>query len=165
MERGRGQHYLKWCLKQSKGIKLLKPSENLARAYLGKSRNALKAMKVNAEAEIIDWAVSASYYAKYFAVYALFWKLGVKCEIHECTIALFEYLFRGKVSDDLIKELRESKESRIEAQYYTTKISVDLDKVTEQTTAFVLKIEELIDSLDQSTVAGLQNELRKLSGR
>lgn len=150
MERGRGQHYLKWCLKQSKGIKLLKPSENLARAYLGKSRNALKAMKVNAEAEIIDWAVSASYYAKYFAVYALFWKLGVKCEIHECTIALFEYLFRGKVSDDLIKELR---------------VSVDLDKVTEQTTAFVLKIEELIDSLDQSTVAGLQNELRKLSGR
>lgn len=107
-------------------------------------------MKVNAEAEIIDWAVSASYYAKYFAVYALFWKLGVKCEIHECTIALFEYLFRGKVSDDLIKELR---------------VSVDLDKVTEQTTAFVLKIEELIDSLDQSTVAGLQNELRKLSGR
>lgn len=165
MESGRGRSYLKWCLKQNNGIKLLKPSENLARAYLGKSRNALKSMRVNVEAEIIDWAVSASYYAKYFAVYALFWKLGVKCEIHECTIALFEYLFRGKISDDLIKELRESKESRIEAQYYTTKITVDYGMITRQTTAFVLKIEELIDSLDQSAVAELQSKLREIEGR
>jgi uncharacterized protein (UPF0332 family) len=64
----------------------------LVKAYLEKSRNALKSMEVNAQASIIEWAVSASYYAKYFAVYVLLSKVGVKCEIHDCTITLFEYL-------------------------------------------------------------------------
>ena len=82
--------------------------------------------------------------------------------MHNCIV---DYLFRGKVPDDLISELKESKESRIEAQYYTAEIKVDTSKITRQTTAFVLKIEELIDSLDQSAVAELQNKLRGLSGR
>jgi uncharacterized protein (UPF0332 family) len=73
--------HLKWCLKQNKGIKIVKPSENLTTAYLRKSRNALKSMEVNAEADITEWAISASYYAKYFAVYALLAKIGAKSEI------------------------------------------------------------------------------------
>lgn len=70
-------------MKQEKGIKLAKPSGTLQKAYLEKSRNALKAMDVNAKAEIIECAVSASYYAKYFAVYSLLSKIGIKCEIHD----------------------------------------------------------------------------------
>jgi hypothetical protein len=57
-------------LKQSKGIRIVKPSENLVRAYSAKSRNTLKSMEINANAGLDDWAVSTSYYAKYLAVYA-----------------------------------------------------------------------------------------------
>jgi len=106
------RRYLRWCLKQSKGIRLVEPSENLANAYLRKSRNALKSMELNAQADIAEWSVSASYYAKYFVIYALLSKIGVKCEIHDCTIKLFEYLFRDSVSSELIRELRRSKEHR-----------------------------------------------------
>jgi len=94
--------YLKWCLEQSRGIRQVKPSENLVKAYLEKSRNALKSMDVNAKAGITEWAVAASYYAKYFAVYALLAKIGVKCEIHDCTIALFDYLFSSNVPRQLV---------------------------------------------------------------
>ncbi len=69
---------MKWCLKQSKGIRLTKPSENLLKAYMQKTRNALKSMEVNVKAGIVEWAVSASYYARYFAVYALLSKIGFK---------------------------------------------------------------------------------------
>jgi uncharacterized protein (UPF0332 family) len=71
------KRYLKWCLNQSKGIRIVRPSDNLLKAYLRKARNALKSMEVNAEVGIIEWAVSASYYAKYFSVYALLSKIGV----------------------------------------------------------------------------------------
>jgi len=77
---------IEWCLKQRKGIRLVKPSENLVKAYLEKSRNALRSMEVNAREGIQEWAVSASYYAKYFVVYALLSKIGARCEIHDCTI-------------------------------------------------------------------------------
>jgi len=63
--------HLKWCAEQRRGIRLTKPSENLVKAYLEKSRNAIRSMEVNAREGITEWAVSAGYYAKYFAAYAL----------------------------------------------------------------------------------------------
>ncbi|MGQ9718232.1 MAG: hypothetical protein ACUVWK_00020 [Nitrososphaerales archaeon] len=48
------RRYLIWCFKQSKGIRLVKPSENIVRAYLEKSKNALKSMEVNAKAGITE---------------------------------------------------------------------------------------------------------------
>src|SRR4030065_2127637 len=147
------KRYLNWCLKQSKGIRLVKPSDNLVKAYLEKSRNALKSMESNAQANIVEWAVSASYYAKYFAVYALLSKIGVKCEIHDCTITLFEYLFCDTVSSEIIKDLRNSKEDRVETQYYTQEIHVDLEQIIKKTKKFMLEIDSIIDGLNSEKIA------------
>jgi uncharacterized protein (UPF0332 family) len=152
-----------WCLKQTKGIRLVQPSANLVKAYLEKSRNALKSMEVNAQASIIEWAVSASYYAKYFAVYALLSKVGVKCEIHDCTITLFEYLFSDAAPAEIIKDLRNSKEDRVETQYYTHEIRVDLEQVMLSAKRFVLEIEKVLDGLDSERIAELQKRLSALT--
>jgi|GEM_PF-364989 len=157
------KRYLIWCLKQSKGIGLVKPSENLVKAYLRKSRNAMKSMEVNAGVGITEWAVSASYYAKYFTVYALLQKIGIKCEIHDCTIALFDHLFHDSIPKPMIQELRRSKEDRIETQYYTQEIKMDLKQVMNETKNFVLEIERIIDGLNAERTALLQKQLRELS--
>ncbi len=149
-------------VRQRKGITLVKPSENLAKAYLGKSRNALKSMGINAKEGIVEWAMSASYYARYFVIYGLLAKIGVKCEIHDCTIALFEFLFGNTVSTHLIQELRDSKRDRVEAQYYPVAMKVDLDKVMSETRTFVLEIERILDGLNSQEILRLQRELRKL---
>jgi uncharacterized protein (UPF0332 family) len=153
------KRHLIWCLKQSKGIRLVKPSDNLVNAYLEKSRNALKSMEVNAQASIIEWGISASYYAKYFAVYALLSKIGIKCEIHDCTITLFEYLFSNDASAEIINDLRNSKEDRVETQYYTHEIKVDLEQVIQKTKRFVLEIEKVLDDLDSEKIGELQKRL------
>ena len=157
------KRYLNWCLKQSKGIRIVKPSDNLVKAYLEKSRNALKSMEINAQASLVEWAVSASYYAKYFAVYALLSKIGVKCEIHDCTITLFEHLFCDSVPRKIIKDLRNSKEDRVETQYYTHEISVDLEQVKKKTKKFVLEIENVIDGLNSEKIEELQKRLKVLT--
>lgn len=135
---------------------------NLVRAYLKKSRNALKAMEVNSQAGLTEWAVSASYYAKYFAVYSLLSKIGVKCEIHDCTIAVFEYLFSDRISPDIIKDLRNSKFDRVEAQYYTEELTVDLEEVLEKTKRFVLEIEKVLDSLSPVEVEKMIAKTKKM---
>lgn len=156
------RRYLKWCLNQSKGIRIVKPSDNLLKAYLQKTRNARRSMEINAKADITEWVVSASYYAKYFAVYALLQKIGVKCEIHDCTITLFEYLFGDSVSPKIIQELRQSKEYRIEFQYYTQEIEVDLNQLMDETKNFVLEVEKIIDNLNPERITQLQNHLKEL---
>lgn len=154
---------LNWCLKQPKGIRLVTPSENLAKAYHKKAENALKSMEINTQAGLTDWAVSASYYAKYFAVYSLLSKIGVKSEIHDCTITLFEHLFCDSVSSELLKDLRSSKEDRVEMQYYTQEIQVDLKQTIKKTKKFVLEIEKLIDGLNTEKITELQKKLKNLT--
>jgi uncharacterized protein (UPF0332 family) len=151
---------LDWCLKQSKGIRIVAPSDNLVKAYREKSKNALKSMEINAQAGLVEWAVSASYYAKYFAVYSLLSKIGVKCEIHDCTITLFEYLFCDSIPKEVIKDLRESKADRVEMQYYTQQISVNLEQVIKGTKKFVLEIENVADGLNSERIAELQKRLK-----
>jgi uncharacterized protein (UPF0332 family) len=157
------KRYLKWCLKQNKGIRIIKSSENLVRAYHEKSRNALKSMEINAEVGITEWAVSTSYYSKYFAVYALLAKIGAKCEIHDCTIALFDYLFSDSIPEEVIKELKRSKEDRVEMQYYTREINVDLEQLMKKAKKFVLDIEKIIDSLNSERIMALQKKLENLT--
>jgi uncharacterized protein (UPF0332 family) len=157
------REFLAWCLRQGKGVRITEPSENLAVAYVKKSRNALRSMEVNLKAGIYEWAVSASYYAKYFIVYALLQNIGVKCEIHDCTITLFSYLFGDQVPSELIVQLRESKDERIEAQYYTRETSVNMDAMIENTQGFMLKIEELMDGLNPEKVLLLQKKLREVA--
>ncbi|MBI3842781.1 MAG: hypothetical protein HY295_06550 [Thaumarchaeota archaeon] len=154
------KQHLKWCAKQSKGIKIVSESINLQKAYLKKSENAIKSMDANATAGIDEWVVSTSYYAKYFVIYALLSRIGVKCEIHDCTLAVFEYLFSGEIPTTFIQNLQQSKDDRVDAQYYTGAIKINPSKLIADTKAFVLKIQEIIDKLTQSKITALQSKLR-----
>src|SRR3990167_4347121 len=74
---------IKWCLNQKGGISLLDPNSNLSEAYIKKAEEALESMRIN---KIRDWKISTAYYTMYFSLYAILMKIGVKCEIHSCTI-------------------------------------------------------------------------------
>ncbi len=152
--------YLEWCVKQKKGIKLVRESENLRKAYVKKSQEALRSMEVNAKAKIDEWAISASYYAKYFAIYALLSRIGIKCEIHDCTIALFIYLFGSDVDVQFLQDLRQAKKDRVEAQYYTSTVKINAKELISKTKEFVLEIEEIIDGIDSVRISKIRKELK-----
>ncbi|MEM5811662.1 MAG: HEPN domain-containing protein [Candidatus Aenigmatarchaeota archaeon] len=151
---------LRWCLKQRKGIKLVKPSDNLCRAFFSKAKLALKSTIVNAKAGLIDWAISASYYAKYFSVYAILSKIGIKSEIHDCTLEVFNFLFSEKIKQELIEDIITSKEERIEAQYYTqVKTIKDLNKLIENTRSFINELEELAENISEEDIESMRGKL------
>jgi len=79
-------------------------------------------------------------------LYALLQKAGIKSEIHECSIALMEFFDFSKEDIGFIKRL---KDKRIDAQYYTRKISsVEESKVKD----FVLKSKEIEHKADFSKI-------------
>ena len=73
-----------WCVRKKGGLSLIEPNPDLAEAYIRKAEEALESMRVNV---IKDWKISTAYYTLYFSLYALLMKIGIKCEIHSCTIA------------------------------------------------------------------------------
>ena len=76
---------ISWCKKQNKGIELVEPNDNLSEAYLKEANDTLKEIQEGAK-----WSTIMGYYACYNALYAILMKVGVKCEIHDCTIELMK---------------------------------------------------------------------------
>jgi len=69
----------------------------------------------------VEWTVTTAYYARYFSLYALLMKLGIKSEIHDCSIAVAKLLARNKIlTETLVNDISEAKEARVGVQYYVT---------------------------------------------
>lgn len=153
-----------WCFKQKKGIKLVKPNENLCNAYLKKSNNALKSMYLNMGSKLYEWAVESAYYARYYSIYALLQKIGIKSEIHDCSIMLIKYLFQNKISLKLTEELEKAKEQRIDLVYYTDKNipEKEIEDNTNSVSNFLLEIEKIISELQLEEINSLRKNLNKI---
>ena len=155
---------IKWCLKQKKGIKIISPNENISQSYFDKANDSLSVMLVSPSNE---WKIITAYYSCYNAFYALLQKVGIKSEIHDCTINLMHFLF---VEEDLIKEqfyteLVSAKDLRIETQYYFAE-EIDLTKLKEDSEtarSFVLNIVEVIENISENQIAIIRNKLNSLT--
>ncbi len=128
-------------MKKKKGIKLIQPNDNLFEEYIQTAEETLDILKIIKGKSKI-WLATTKYYCEYFAVYALFMKLGIKCEIHDCTIAVC-HLLEGLniIPDGYSKILEEDKQLRIDNQYYLKNKDVPLDynKVVE----FVINLKNI----------------------
>jgi len=80
---------IQWCLKKERGISLIRPNENLAKSYVATAKEAAEVMRTLQE-KSMAWAMSACYYSMYYSLYAIMMKLGVKSEIHSCTMPFSE---------------------------------------------------------------------------
>jgi uncharacterized protein (UPF0332 family) len=131
---------LKWCTKQSKGIRIIEPSEIIAKDYLRKADESL-AMMVNSPSN--EWKAVGAYYAAYEALYALLQKTGIKCEIHDCSLEMMKIF---DFTDEEAKFVHFLKKQRIDAQYYVDRkyVVAQEDKVKE----FVLKCKEKIETIN-----------------
>ncbi len=152
-----------WCWKQKRGIKLEEPNDNLCKAYIKKAKSALNMLDSAIEKDEIDWIATTAYYSRYFVLYALLQKCGIKSEIHDCTISLMHFLFveDNFIDKELYAELLLAKDLRVDTQYYVTE-QIDKEKLkSDSATArnFVLKMEELIENVTENQIKTTRKKL------
>ena len=149
---------LSWCKKQKWGIKLIKPNDNLSKEYFSSSEETLVILKeIGGKSNM--WLSTTKYYCEYFAVYSVLMKLGIKCEMHECTISLVKVLEeKGLFKKGTWKTLEKDKELRIDNQYYLKNKKVDFsyDLLLE----FTLEIKDILMSLTEERVKEIRKELK-----
>ena len=145
----------KYCFIKSRGLRIINPNENLARVYTRKSKSALNMLNSAIEKKEYEWILDTSYYAKYFIVYALFMKAGIKSEIHDCTIFALKSLFVEQeiVDEEIYEEIEKSKELRVDALYYDKDFGKE--KIMERAVAapeFCLKVESVLDKITKEDI-------------
>ena len=149
------------CVKRNGGLKLVEPNQNLAQVYLRKSRSALNMLNSALEKHENEWVLDTSYYARYFAVYALFMQAGLKSEIHDCTILGFKRLFSGLIDPALHLELEESREMRVKAIYYDESFGNEaIIKMAKNAPRFCLRMEQVLRGLTDAQIDALRGKFR-----
>jgi len=142
------------------------PNSDLADVYLNKSRSALNMLSSAIEKNELDWMLDTSYYAKYFAVYSLFMKAGIKSEIHDCTIAILNSVFvkQSIISQELASELKKSKELRVESLYYDKELGKEeISFHAEKAPDYHLELKSVIERLTEKKIALIREEFRRLT--
>lgn len=134
---------IKWCLNQKKGIELIEPNENLSKQYFKEATETLQEISGSGS----KWEVIMAYYACYHALYGILMKVGIKCEIHDCTIELMKILDQFTENDYLF--LTALKEQRIRAQYYLKQEKLkDLVAVKK----FILNCREIAENINIAVI-------------
>ncbi len=156
---------LKWCFKQKDGIKLIEPNDNLAQSYLKLAEKALGTMNRERNFNLM-FAISACYYSMYYSLYVILMKLGVKCEIHSCTIEFMKSLLTDFYSKQDVKTIKKAFDARIIAQYYVDRVvpKEDSDFILRQAPLFFNKSREIlakINEKDTEKIKGILSELLK----
>ncbi len=85
-------------------------------------------------------------------------KLGIKCEIHDCTIEIIKFLEKEKiVKNNLSDILEKDKQLRIDNQYYLKNLEVKID--LQKLTNFLLIIKTALEKLNQNKIEEIRNKL------
>ena len=151
-----------WCLHQRKGIELIEPSDNLRRAYLIKADETLEVLRGT---RIREWELTTAYYAMYHGLYSILMKIGVKCEIHTCTIEFTKkFLKKHFTTEDFIL-LDKAFRARNDAQYYVNREVTDEDYqlILKKAPAFLVKCKNTI--ITQKETNEIRARLRKMQSQ
>ncbi len=154
-----------FCFKKAGGLKLVNPNEILAEVYKKKSRSALNMLESAKEKQEDEWILDTSYYAKYFMIYALFMKFGIKSEIHDCTIFALNSLFvEEKIIDkNIYEELERSKNLRVGALYYDKDFGrEEILKRAKTASEFCLKVESILDKVTKEDIEKVRKKFNIL---
>ncbi|MEW6222503.1 MAG: HEPN domain-containing protein [Candidatus Hadarchaeota archaeon] len=135
---------------------MIEPNANLANAYIKKAEEALESMRVNV---IKDWKISTAYYTLYFSLYALLMKIGVKCEIHSCTIEFARRFLNEYFNEEELEFTKDSLRARIDSQYYVDRTVPDAqyDEIVKNAPEFLVKCKSILSKLNEKKI----NEIRK----
>ena len=151
---------IKWCKKQKNGLTLISPNDNLSREYMKSAEETLLLLN-DLKDKSRMWLATTKYYCEYFAVYSLFMKLGIKCEIHECTISMGGILEKEGVLPNGTHDLLENdKNLRIDNQYYLKNKKVDLDY--DSMLKFILEMKNIMNKLTYEKINNIRKKIRAL---
>jgi uncharacterized protein (UPF0332 family) len=151
---------LKWCCKQKDGIKLIEPNDNLAKGYLKMAEDSIGTMNRERKYNLM-FAISACYYSMYYSLYAVCMKIGIKCEIHSCTIEIMKTILTKFYSIEDLKTIKKAFDVRNIAQYHVDKIILkeDSDYIMEKAPFFINKSKDILTKINEEDVDEIRGKI------
>lgn len=154
---------LKWCCGRKEGIKLIEPNDNLSEGYIQMAENAIGTM--NREKTLnSQFAISACYYSMYYSLYSVLMKIGIKSEIHTCTLEFMKKLLSDFYSTEDYKLINKAFDVRQTSQYYVNKIIAkeDIDFIISKAQYFLSKSKDILSKINEKNISEIRKIVKEL---
>ena len=115
---------IKWCAKQNTGIKIIQQNANMSNSYIKMAEESITVLAGVAMSKI--WTATTAYYIFYYSLYSLMLRIGVKCEIHSCSLEFMKRFLKDFYNDKDMGMIEKAFKARIDLQYYADR---DVDDV------------------------------------
>ena len=131
----------------------------MCESYLKKSDSHLSSASLLLENGRLEEAVSMAYYSMYFALIALLFRAGIKCENHAASIMLLEEVFGIGNAD-----ISAAKDERISKQYYVDvpATRADVESLLRAAEGFNRMLFDVIARLTLGDIERSREKLRSL---
>ena len=151
---------IKWCAAQKHGIMLIAPNSHMADSYLHMAEESLSVLQVITESRI--WIATTAYYIFYYSLYALMLRIGVKCEIHACSLEFMKQYLAKLYTQEDAEMIAQAFSARIDLQYYTDRAvdEVIIAAVKRYCKIFFIKTKDLHAKITEKQVQEIRNALQ-----
>lgn len=111
----------------------------------------------------LQFAISACYYSMYYSLYAILMKIGIKCEIHSCTLEFMQKLLTDFYSQEDIDLIKTAFKTRNTSQYYVDKIisKQDIGLIFSKAQTFLDKSKDILSKINEQNIKDIKAELEK----
>jgi len=141
---------LEWCCIQKNGIKLITPNEILGQSYLDTAETDL----IGLESGTFRIQNSSAFNACYNSFYAILQKIGIKCELHDCTFEFFNLV--SGFSQEQVELMSILSKNNIEIEQGIKKAKqVNPEPVEE----FVRTAKQVFESLSSNDIRLIRQEI------
>jgi len=151
---------IEWCLNQGKGIKLVEPNKNISDSYLKMAEESIRTLTNIKESRL--WSATASYYIFYYSLYSLMVYIGIKCEIHNCTLKFMETFLKDFYNERDMEMIQKAFSVRTDLQYYTNRpvSEKDLEDVKKYCKEFYIKTKDIISKITETQIESIRKKLK-----
>jgi uncharacterized protein (UPF0332 family) len=151
---------IEWCLKQKNGIETIEPNSNMADSYIKMAEESITAL--NAVKQSRMWTAVTSYYIFYQSLYALMLKIGVKCEIHSCSLEFMKQFLTEFYNEEDIDKIKKAFDARNDLQYYADRPVDDktIEDASKYCKQFYVKTKDVIAKITEAQVLAIRQKLK-----
>ena len=154
---------IKWCMGNKDGIRLIEPDEKRSDSYVKMAEESIYSLKGVERSSI--WTATMTYYIFYYSLYSLMMRIGVKCEIHSCSLEFIKQCLAEFYSSRDIEMIEKAFEARTNVQYYADR-PVDaksIEKAKQYCTTFFTKTQDILSSIKEDDLTKIRKKLKSLS--
>ena len=151
---------IKWCSEVKSGLELIEQNDNMSESYLRMAKESLDTIKKVSESRI--WRASTCYYTMYYSLYSLMMKVGVKCEIHSCSLEFMKQFL--PYSEDEIRLIKSAFDVRNNLQYYPDRLISDLKLmiIEKGSVDFFVKTKDIVLKITEKQIREIRKNLEEV---